>query len=134
VTSESIIIECDLPDSPEKVWRALTEQNLLAAWLMPNDMQPEAGSRFRFVPADEEGRAKPIDCEVLQAVPNQVLSWHQSEQAAAHASVESVVTIVLAATPDGGTRLRLVHDGFVQVSTREPRGRGDMTCLLRRAA
>ena len=34
-TTESVVIECDLPDPPQKVWRALTEQDLLGAWLMP---------------------------------------------------------------------------------------------------
>ena len=47
-TTESVVIECDLPDPPEKVWRALTEQDLLGAWLMPNDMRPEVGAQFQF--------------------------------------------------------------------------------------
>ncbi|RUW11496.1 SRPBCC domain-containing protein, partial [Mesorhizobium sp. M1A.F.Ca.IN.022.05.2.1] len=35
--------ECELPDPPEKVWRALTEPELLAAWLMPTDIKPAIG-------------------------------------------------------------------------------------------
>ena len=38
----SIVAEYDLPYPPEKVWRALTEPELLAAWLMPNDIQMDA--------------------------------------------------------------------------------------------
>jgi hypothetical protein len=31
---------------PEKVWRALTEPKLLAAWLMVTDLRPLVGNRF----------------------------------------------------------------------------------------
>ena len=30
---DTVTTECDLPDAPEKVWRALTEPELLARWL-----------------------------------------------------------------------------------------------------
>ena len=33
--TESISFEFDLPHAPEKVWRALTEPELLAEWLLP---------------------------------------------------------------------------------------------------
>ena len=56
--------ECDLPDAPEKVWRALTVPELFAAWMMPNDIKPETGSRFAFAGPDA-----PIECEVLDAEP-----------------------------------------------------------------
>jgi uncharacterized protein YndB with AHSA1/START domain len=38
--TQSISMEYDLPYPPAKVWRALTEPELLAAWLMLNDMRP----------------------------------------------------------------------------------------------
>src|SRR5262249_7936669 len=44
--AESVVLECDLPEPPEQVWKALTEPALLAAWLMPNDIRPEPGARF----------------------------------------------------------------------------------------
>jgi ATP-dependent Clp protease, protease subunit len=43
--TDPVVVECDLPDPPEKVWRALTEAHLLAAWLMPNDLRPAVGAR-----------------------------------------------------------------------------------------
>jgi uncharacterized protein YndB with AHSA1/START domain len=113
MTPESIVVECELPDAPDKVWRALTEQDLLAAWLMPTDMRPVAGTRFRFNPAAKDGTL--VDCEVLEAIPNQLLSWRQSERADPESPdelIDSVVTIELAAMPDGGTRLRVVHEDF----------------------
>ena len=30
----AVVTECDLPDAPQKVWKALTQPELLAAWLV----------------------------------------------------------------------------------------------------
>ena len=32
-SSDSLVFECDFEEPPEKVWRALTDPALLAAWL-----------------------------------------------------------------------------------------------------
>jgi uncharacterized protein YndB with AHSA1/START domain len=45
---KSIVIEYELKQGPEKVWRALTERALIEAWLMPNDFQAVLGHRFTF--------------------------------------------------------------------------------------
>ncbi|WP_296740548.1 SRPBCC domain-containing protein [Mesorhizobium sp.] len=108
--------ECELPDPPEKVWRALTEPELLAAWLMPNDIRPEAGRRFAFAGPDA-----PIECEVLKAEPGRLLrySWRERSRSGAAdrlPAFESVVTFRLECTASGGTRLCIVHDSFVQVA------------------
>ncbi|CCV07089.1 Activator of Hsp90 ATPase 1 family protein (fragment) [Mesorhizobium metallidurans STM 2683] len=73
-STDSLAFECELPDPPEKVWRALTEPRLLAAWLMPNDIEPEIGSRFAFAGPDAR-----IDCEILEAEPGRLLrySWRE---------------------------------------------------------
>ncbi|TGP26582.1 MULTISPECIES: SRPBCC domain-containing protein [unclassified Mesorhizobium] len=108
--------ECELPVPPEKVWRALTEPELLAAWMMPNDMKPETGKRFAFAGPDA-----PIDCEVLEAEPGKLLrySWRErptGEDADHLPAFDSVVTFTLARTASGGTHLSIVHDGFVPVA------------------
>lgn len=112
---EDIVLECDLPQAPEKVWRALTEPEIVAAWLMPNDIKAETGHRFSL---GAEGR---IDCKVLDAEPGRLLrySWREqgtagSEQAQGFASV---VTFELEPSASGGTHLRVVHDGFVATTT-----------------
>ncbi len=46
--TQSIAMEYDLPHPPAKVWRALTEPELLAAWLMVNNMRPLVGHSFTF--------------------------------------------------------------------------------------
>ncbi|MET3521238.1 MULTISPECIES: SRPBCC domain-containing protein [unclassified Mesorhizobium] len=106
--------ECELADPPEKVWRALTEPELLAAWMMPNDITPEVGSRFAFA-----GPEAPIECEVLEAEPGRLLrySWRErpgADDADKLPALDSIVTFTLARTVSGGTHLRIVHDGFAR--------------------
>jgi uncharacterized protein YndB with AHSA1/START domain len=121
--TEPIVVECDLPHPPAQVWRALTERDLLGAWLLPNDLSPEAGARFRFQPEGREASSG-MDCEVLEAEPHRILRWRQSEAApsgSAGHSIDSVVTVELTVKPDGGTHLRLVHDAFTVVSSKAQR-------------
>jgi uncharacterized protein YndB with AHSA1/START domain len=57
-----------LPHSPEKVWRALTEPDHLAAWF-PTTIEGEraAGARLHF--AFREMEAEPFDGEMLAQRP-----------------------------------------------------------------
>lgn len=138
--ADDIVVECDLPDPPEKVWRALTVPELLALWLMPSsDIQPRAGARFRFqgqepvrAPVDGVAVASPrpsdtgqeprarrmpdcVDCEVLEVEPHRLLRYRWSEHEG-HGRYErrldSVVSFELTPTPAGGTHLRVVHTDF----------------------
>jgi uncharacterized protein YndB with AHSA1/START domain len=107
-TDETIVVDCELAEPPHQVWRALTEPDLLAAWLMPNDIQPEVGRRFSF--RDEAGA---VECQVLDVEPNRSLtySWRDEREPGGKA-LDSTVTWTLTPTFIGGTHLRLVHDGF----------------------
>jgi uncharacterized protein YndB with AHSA1/START domain len=121
-STDGVVFECDLPDTREKVWRALTERELLAAWLMPNDIRPEVGARFQLQPAAAPaGEGAPVNCEILEAEPGRKLRWRQQEPLDAVSPrlfVESVVTFELSDLPGGGTHLRIVHDGFTSGVTR----------------
>ncbi|TIM58735.1 SRPBCC domain-containing protein [Mesorhizobium sp.] len=115
MAADSIEFECELPDPPEKVWRALTVPDLLAAWMMPNDIKPEFGSRFAFAKA-----GAPIECEILNAEPERLLRYSWRERPApgnAADPLDSIVTFTLGRTASGGTHLRIVHDGFARVAT-----------------
>lgn len=135
----TIIVECELPEPREKVWKALTVPELLAKWLMPNNIRPEVGSQFQLEPdsgfaSDFEaaqglgpGSAPhsgvgTIECEVLEVEPNRRLrlSWREVEEGDATAganTVRSIVTFDLSETTSGGTYLRLVHEGFEVIAT-----------------
>jgi uncharacterized protein YndB with AHSA1/START domain len=88
--SNTVVTECDLPEAPEQVWKALTKPELLARWL------PEAR-----------------DCEVLAAEPNRLLRyrWRAAEEDrdADGRKLDSVVTFELTGNPSGGTHLRVDH-------------------------
>ncbi|MCZ8545000.1 SRPBCC domain-containing protein [Mesorhizobium qingshengii] len=113
---DALEFEYDLAEPPEKVWRALTMPDLLAAWMMPNDIRPEIGNRFAFA-----GPGAPIECEILDAEPERLLrySWRERPQqgdAARQDPLDSTVTFTLARTISGGTHLRIVHDGFARTA------------------
>jgi uncharacterized protein YndB with AHSA1/START domain len=106
----SIVVDYDLPHPPEKVWRALTDGNLLAEWLMPNDFRPLLGHRFTFRTRPMPGFDGIIHCEVLELEPPARLrySWRGGS---GENALDTIVTWTL--QPGGsGTRLQLEHAGF----------------------
>jgi uncharacterized protein YndB with AHSA1/START domain len=117
LTADAVVLEDDLPESPQQVWRALTEPRLLAAWIGPNDIRPEVGAEFKL--GDGTGKRAPVHCRILEAEPHRRLRWQQWERDDSDASdvtVESIVSFELSQLPNGGTRLRLVHDAFAKCS------------------
>jgi uncharacterized protein YndB with AHSA1/START domain len=113
---ESIIVENDLSDPPERVWRALTSASLLEAWLMPNNIRAEVGARFQFHTAPAPGWSGIIECEVLEVVPHRLLvySWRGGSKATEGygQQLDTVVTWRLTPLENGGTRLYFEHSGF----------------------
>lgn len=104
----SVVVERDFACPPEKLWRALTQPQLIEAWLMKNDFAPSIGHRFTLH-GDWGGK---MDCEVLTVEPERSLSyrWDFADDEPAH-GLRSVVTFTL--TPTGtGTRLRVEQVGF----------------------
>jgi uncharacterized protein YndB with AHSA1/START domain len=110
--TRSLVIEREMPHSPEKVWRALTQGPLIEEWLMANDFQPVVGHRFNF-------RAPPMpywngvtDCEVLAVEPCERLScsWNASGEESA-GGLKTVVTWTLTPTA-AGALVRMEQSGF----------------------
>ncbi len=98
----------EFTQSPEAVWEYLTNAELLAQWLMPNNFQAVVGHTFQFQsrPMPKFGFDGIIHCEVLEIIPCEkiVYSWKGG-------SLDSVVVWTLAPT-DAGTILTLEHKGF----------------------
>lgn len=46
ITTRSVVLERELPHPPEKVWRALTQPQLIAGLLAKTDFNAEVGFRF----------------------------------------------------------------------------------------
>ena len=118
-TDDAIVTECELEDHPGKVWRALTEPDLVASWLVP------------------EG----VDCEVMEAEPERRLrcSWRSrgDEHDGLGDRLDTVVTFQLSETEQGGTHLRIVHEGFatmVQSRVISPAANDNGQTMMRAAA
>lgn len=108
----AIVVERVIPHAPEKIWRALTETDLVARWLMQNDFAPVVGHRFNFRAQPVMGWNGVTDCEVLVVEPPSQLTytWNASGEQAAD-GLKTVVTWTL--TPEaGGTRVRMEQAGF----------------------
>jgi uncharacterized protein YndB with AHSA1/START domain len=114
--THAITVEKVLPHAPEKIWRTLTSSDLIATWLMPNDFAAAIGHRFNF-------RARPmgswdgvVHCEVLACEPPRLLrySWKGGSDADPAKGSKLDTTVTWTLTPvEGGTHLKMVHDGFV---------------------
>jgi uncharacterized protein YndB with AHSA1/START domain len=107
---DAIVIEMVYPHPIERVWRALTSREALAAWLMPNDFEPRLGHQFTFRAAPQEGWNGMVHCQVtaLDAPHRVAYTWLGGD-----GLLDTLVTFRLEPTGEGkGTRLRLEHTGF----------------------
>ena len=97
----SVVVEREILHPPEKIWRALTQPDLIEEWLMKNDFRPAVNHRFNLR-ADWGA----VDCQVLTVEPNKTLSYTWAAY-----GLESVVTWTLTPT-SAGTLLRMEQSGF----------------------
>lgn len=108
----TIIVQKELRHRPEKVWRALTDPNLVGQWLLENDLQPTVGRKFSFRREPLPNWNGIVECEVLESEPPRRLSYTWTVAGADPAQgLRTIVTWTLTPTPSG-TRLRMEHSGF----------------------
>jgi uncharacterized protein YndB with AHSA1/START domain len=104
----------EFDQAPEHVWAYLTNADLMALWLMPNDFKPLLGQKFQFT-------VKPIPslnldgimyCKVLELEPFQklVYSW-KAGPGGGEISLDTRVEWTLI-KQGSGTKLILRHNGF----------------------
>lgn len=116
--THAIVVEEVLPHAPETIWKALTTGALIARWLkMPSaGFEPVEGKRFTFQTTPAGAWDGMIQCQVLEVVPHQRLAfaWKggHEDNVGYGSRLDTVVTWTLSKV-DNGTRLRLVHSGFV---------------------
>jgi len=109
-----LVIKWHFPHPPEKVWKYLTEPELISQWLMKNDFQPVIGHKFQFQakPIPKMGFDGNIFCEVLEIIPNKklVYTWKGGPKPGV---IGLDTTLTWSLSPEGeGTRLVLEHTGF----------------------
>jgi len=108
--TQQIVVDEVFPHTPETLWTTLTSGPLMARWLhmTPVGFEAVPGNHFTY----QTTPAGPWD-----VVPNErfVYSWkggHESNDGAYGSKLDTLVTFTLEKVV-GGTRLRLVHSGFV---------------------
>jgi uncharacterized protein YndB with AHSA1/START domain len=103
-----------LPHPPEKIWRALTEPELIARWLMPAPgFRLEVGHEFTFQtdPIPGVGFGGIGYSQVLAFDEPKMLRIAWRAAPSDPSGLDSVVAFTL--SPEGtGTRLFIEHDGF----------------------
>ena len=114
---QEIVVDEIFPHWPETICRALTDAEQIGRWIMvPTGFAAVVGTRFTFQTTAAGAWDGVIHCEVLEVVPHERLSyaWRGGHEANVGygAPLDTVVTWTLSRV-DGGTRLRLVHSGFV---------------------
>ncbi|WP_105384207.1 SRPBCC family protein [Neorhizobium alkalisoli] len=115
--TQEIVVDEVFPHSPETIWKALTSGELIARWMMPpTGFEPVEGQNFTFTTKPAGAWDGTIRCQVLEVEPNKrfAYSWKGGDEANTGygSRLDTVVTWTLSGV-EGGTRVRLVHSGFV---------------------
>jgi uncharacterized protein YndB with AHSA1/START domain len=104
--TRTVIVEREIAQPAEKIWRALTQPHLIEEWLMKTDFKPVPGHKFNLSRDVNPETKVVIDCEVIAVEQNETLSYKW-----AAFGTDTVVTFTLTPT-ETGTTLRVEQAGF----------------------
>jgi uncharacterized protein YndB with AHSA1/START domain len=119
-----------------KVWRAITEPEMLKKWMAPSDafsvpvaeIDLRVGGRYRIVMNAPDGEVHDVSGVYREIVANRKLvytwAWKTTPER------ESIVTIELKASGNG-TELTLRHEQFADEEARNHHEQGWNGCLAR---
>jgi uncharacterized protein YndB with AHSA1/START domain len=116
--TQDIVVDEVFPHAPEAIWKALTTGELITRWLsMPvTGFEPVKGKHFTFQTTPADAWDGFIRCQVLEVMPNErlIYAWKGGHEGNVGygSRLDTVVTWTLSRVANG-TRLRLVHSGFV---------------------
>ena len=116
--AREIVVDEVFPHTPEVVWKTLTTAELMARWLRmtPVGFDAVEGQRFTYQTTSAGAWDGVIHCQVLEVKPNErlVYAWQGGHEGNVGygARLDTVVTLTLSRV-ERGTRLRMVHSGFV---------------------
>jgi uncharacterized protein YndB with AHSA1/START domain len=122
--------------APGKVWRAITEPEMLKKWMAPSDAfkipvaetDARVGGRYHIIMHAPDGQVHDVSGVYREIVPNKKLvytwAWKSTPER------QSVVTIELRAA-GSGTELTLRHEQFADAEARDHHQQGWMGCLAR---
>ena len=112
-----IVMDEILPHGVDLVWKALTDGPLMARWMMPpTGFAPVVGTEFTFQTTPAGAWDGLIRCKVLEVeAPRRIAyAWTGGDEGnqGYGSRLDTVVAFTLTPVADG-TRLQLVHSGFV---------------------
>jgi uncharacterized protein YndB with AHSA1/START domain len=115
--TQDIVIDEVFPHTIETIWKTLTTAELMGRWMMqPAGFEATEGKAFTFQTTPAGSWDGVIHCQVLEVVPNRRLSyaWKGGDEGNTGygSRLDTVVTWSLTSV-EAGTRVRLVHSGFV---------------------
>jgi uncharacterized protein YndB with AHSA1/START domain len=116
--TQDIVVDEVFPHAPETIWKTLTTGELIGRWLLmaPKGFEPVKGKQFTFQTTPAGAWDGVIHCQVLEAMPNErlVYTWKGGHEGNVGygSRLDTVVTWILSRV-ENGSRLRLVHSGFV---------------------
>jgi len=122
--------------APAKVWRAITEPEMLKQWMAPGDdfkipvaeADLRIGGRYHIIMNSPDGQVHDVSGLYREIVPNKKLvytwAWKSTPER------ESLVTVELRAA-GSGTELTLKHEQFADAEARDHHQQGWTGCLAR---
>ncbi len=115
--TQDIVVDEVLPHAPETIWKVLTSGALMGRWLMePTGFEPVAGKHFTMKTKPAGAWDGTIHCQVLEVKPAERFAYAWKGGHAGNvgygAPLDTIVTWTMSRVGNG-TRLRLVHSGFV---------------------
>jgi uncharacterized protein YndB with AHSA1/START domain len=115
--TQEIVVDEVFPHAPETIWKTLTSGELMSRWIMaPTGFEPVEGKHFTFQTKPAGAWDGTIRCQVLEVKRNERLAYawkggHEGNVGYG-SQLDTVVTWTLSRV-ENGTRLRLVHSGFI---------------------
>jgi uncharacterized protein YndB with AHSA1/START domain len=116
--TQDIVVDEVFPHARETIWKALTTGALMSRWLgmTPTGFEPVKGARFTYQTTPAGAWDGVIHCQVIEVLPNErfAYAWKGGHEGNVGygSQLDTVVTFVLSRA-EKGTRLRVVHSGFV---------------------
>jgi uncharacterized protein YndB with AHSA1/START domain len=116
--TQDIVVDEVFPHAPETIWKTLTTNELIGRWIqMPTaGFAAVVGTRFTLQTKPAGAWDGLIRCQVLEVVANErlVYAWRGGHDGNTGygSKLDTVVTFTLSRVAEG-TRLRMVHSGFV---------------------
>jgi len=116
--THDIVVDEVFPHPPETIWKTLTASELIGRWLRmtPVGFEAVAGRRFTLQTTPAGAWDGVIRCRVLEAAPCERLAYAWTGGDAANVGYGSLLDTTVTWTlsrVNGGTRVRMVHSGFV---------------------